>query len=169
MEKRIHVSAKNFWNATRRICVKRSTQRSVFCFLILGSIIYVAACGKTEVKPSEFAANDVCFGCKTPISPKEISYAAEFITSNGFVRKFDDFSCMAANAKKVGRKNIVAIYAVDAGTQKLFPIEQLQLLRSDKFVSPKRSGIIAFQDQAKADAAAAKYQAEKIKFDDLLK
>jgi hypothetical protein len=168
MDQRLHISEKNSGNAIRRISRGRSKSlRLVSCCLLLCSIVFVADCGKTPVKPAEFTANDVCFGCKEAITVK--SYAAEFITSNGFVRKFDDFACLAANAKKVGRKNIVAIYAVDAETKNLFPIEQLQLLRSDRFVSPKKGGILAFQNPAKADSVAAQFKAEKVKLDDLLK
>jgi copper chaperone NosL len=143
-----------------------------FKYLLLCTFLIIAACAKAPVKPVEFAENDTCFHCKSPIAAKDVRFAGEFITSNGFVRKFDDIGCLAANAKKVGKNNIVAFYASDIVSGKLLPAEQLQFVRCDKVATPKKSGIVAFQDPAKADEYIARlkgYNPEKIKPDDLLR
>jgi hypothetical protein len=143
-----------------------------FQYLLLCAFLIIAACAKAPVKPSEFAENDICFQCKSPIGAKELPYAGEFITSSGFVRKFDDIGCLVANAKKVGKKNIEAFYAVDVRSRKLLPADQVQFVRCDKVPTPKNSGIIAFQDAAKADEYIAKikaYNPEKVKLEDLLR
>ena len=134
--------------------------------LILSAALVLSGCEKTPVKPVNITANDVCFYCKTPI--QNVVFAAEFVTNNGFVRKFDDIGCFIANAKKVGKKNIVAFYATDAQSKGLFPAEQLQLVRSDKLATPQKGGIVALQDPAQAKAVAARYQGEILKFSDLI-
>jgi hypothetical protein len=169
MDQLPQLSEKDSWNAILTIGHgSLRAPRLVFC-LVLCSVIFIAACEKAPVKPAEFTQSDVCFACKAPITNVELPFAAEFVTENGFVRKFDDLSCLIANAKKVGKKNIVAVYAVDLQSQKLFPIEQVQLLRSENFKTPKKGGIIAIKDQAQADQFATKFKAEKVKLDDLLK
>lgn len=141
--------------------------RFVFGGLLFCSILIGAACEKAPVKPVNIGPNDVCFYCKSPIA--DVAFAAEFITKDGFVRKFDDFSCLIANAKKLGKKNIRAFYAMDVLSKTWSPVEQLQFVRSDKIRTPRSGGIVAFQDASKAKGVAARYQAELVRFDDIVK
>jgi hypothetical protein len=149
-----------------------SNRDLLLVFLILCATVFIAACTKPVVKPAEFMENDTCFHCKSPITPKELPFAAEFVTSNGFVRKFDDIGCMIANAKKVGKKNIVAFYAVDVQSRKIFPVEEVQFVHSDILATPRKGGTIAFKDPAAAEKYINQYKAvkiEKVKLDDLLR
>jgi nitrous oxide reductase accessory protein NosL len=139
---------------------------------ILGGVLFCAvliscACEKTPVKPVNINENDICFYCKSPIT--DVAFAAEFVTKDGFVRKFDDIGCFLAHAKKVGKKNIQAFYAMDLISRKWFPAEQLYFVRSDKIRTPRNGGIVAFQDASKAQQVATRFQAEVVKFDDILK
>ena len=141
-------------------------------FVLAGLLLLVfvsTACEKTPVKPVSIGSNDVCFYCKSPIDEKQIAFAAEFITKDGFVRKFDDIGCLIANARKVGKKNIVAFYAMDYDSKMLLPAEQVQFIRSDKIRTPKNGGIVAFQSAPRAQQVAAQFQAEMAKFDDIVK
>ena len=138
----------------------------VFGWFLACALCFVAGCEKAPVKPVDIKSTDTCFYCKAPIA--DVTFAAEFVTSNGFVRKFDDFSCLVANAKRVGKKNVVAYYAIDSQTKKMFPIEDVQLVRSNRLRTPQGSGVVAFKDAATADQFTSQYQAEKIKLDDLL-
>jgi hypothetical protein len=140
--------------------------RLVFYFSLLCTLLSCGACEKTPVKPSNITSNDVCFHCKSPIS--DVTFAAELIANNGFPRKFDDISCLIADAKKLGRKNILAIYATDAQSRTLFPIQEVQLVHSDKLRTPQNGGIVAFKDPARAQAFVTRFHAEAIKLDDLL-
>src|SRR5512146_2457409 len=90
--------------------------------LVLCAVLVLAGCTKVPVKPSEITQNDVCFHCKSPIT--DVAFAAEFITKDGFVRKFDDLACLIAHAKKIGRNNIVGLYGIDSQTKELFPVEE---------------------------------------------
>jgi len=135
---------------------------SLLCVFVLAT-----GCEKTPVKPVDITTNDLCFHCKAPIS--EIAFAAEFITKDGFVRKFDDMACMLEHARKIGKKNILGFYAIDAQTRKLYPVEEVQFVRSDKIRTPHNGGIVAYKDPAKADDIAARFKAEKVTLDDLMK
>jgi nitrous oxide reductase accessory protein NosL len=132
------------------------------CLVLIGS-----GCGETPVKPVDISANDVCFYCKSPII--DVAYAAEFVTKTGFVRKFDDISCLVANARKVGKKNILAFYVMDVRSKTWFPAEQMQFVRSDKIGTPRNGGIVAFQDAAQAQQIATRYQGELAKFEDIVR
>jgi len=150
-------------------CAEHQPNRNRFLFysFLLCTLLFVGACGRTPVKPSNITSDDVCFHCKSPIS--DVTFAAEFVASNGFARKFDDFTCLIADARKLGKKNILAIYAVDAQSKKLFPIEEVQLVHSDKLRTPQNGGIVAFKDPEKARDFVARFHAEEVKLDDFLR
>jgi nitrous oxide reductase accessory protein NosL len=147
--------------------LKPGSTELILCTLLACAMLIVCGCETTPVKPVNIGSNDACFYCKSPIT--DVAFAAEFVTTTGFVRKFDDISCLIANARKVGRKNIVAFYAVDVQSKTFFPVEQLQFVRSDKLRTPRNGRIVALRDPAQAKAVAARYQGEILKFDDLLK
>lgn len=146
------------------ILVSKKVQSAVLllCLVLIGS-----GCGNTSVKPVDISANDVCFYCKSPII--DVAYAGEFVTKTGFVRKFDDIGCLAANARKVGKKNILAFYVMDVRSKTWFPADQMQFVRSDKIGTPRNGGIVAFQDAAQAQQIASRFQGELIKFEDIVK
>ena len=140
--------------------------------LVLGSLItcvvlVLAACQQAELKPMDIAENDTCFRCKGVIIDKH--YAAELITKDGFMRKFDDIGCMLEHAKgKIGTSNIVAYYAMDFPTQTWVKAEEAHFVKSDKFNTPRNGGILAFKDQAQAQALATQYQAQLVAFKELI-
>jgi nitrous oxide reductase accessory protein NosL len=134
----------------------------LFSMVLLG-----AGCENAPVKPVSIGPNDVCFYCKSPIT--DLAFAAEFITKDGFVRKFDDIGCLVANVRKVGRKNIQAFYVMDALSKTWLSAQEAQFIRSDKIRTPKNGGIIAFRDASKAQQMASRYQAEIIPFEDIVK
>ena len=130
--------------------------------------LLLPGCSKEPVKPVDLTADDLCSYCKGVIAEKQ--YAAEFISKDGFVRKFDDITCMVQHAKgKVKPQNIEVYYIVDFPTQKWVPASEAKFVKSDKFKTPKDGGILAFQDPAKAQALASQYQAQLLSFDELMK
>jgi hypothetical protein len=150
---------------SRRI---RAAVKVLACGLSICVILALTACQQAEVKPLDITESDICFRCKSPVADKH--YAAELVTKDGFVRKFDDMGCMLEHAKtKIGKKNIVAYYVMDFPTQQWVKAEEAQFVKSDKFQTPQNGGILAFKDKAKAEALAAQYQAQPIKLEDLLK
>ena len=164
--KQLQGCKKDSLNPIRVICSREKLNgaRLVFCSSLL--LLFVGACENAPVKPSKITSNDVCFHCKSPIS--DLTFAAEFVANDGFARKFDDISCLIADAKKLGKKNIRAFYVVDAESKKLFPVEEAQLVRSDKLRTPQNGGIVAFKNPERAREFVARFHAEEIKLDTLL-
>jgi hypothetical protein len=135
---------------------------------VLACVLAVlSACQKAEIKPLDVATGDTCYRCRAPITEKH--FAAEFITKDGFVRKFDDVSCMSQHATKVGRKNIEAYFVADFPSQKWLKAEEAYFVQSEQISTPKNSGILAFADEGQAKAVAGQYQAKLITLNDLLK
>ena len=141
--------------------------------LVLGALTVLAclslgACKQAELKPLDIAENDTCFRCKSLIADKH--YAAELITKDGFVRKFDDIGCMIQHAKtKIGKSNILAYYVMDFPSQQWVKAEEAGFVKSDQFKTPKDGGILAFKERSKADALAAQYKMQATTFDELIK
>jgi nitrous oxide reductase accessory protein NosL len=135
--------------------------------LLVFALLAFSACQKPETKPVDIATGDTCVRCKSPITEKQ--FAAEFVTRDGFVRKFDDVSCMIEHAAKVGKNNIAAYYVADFPSQKWINAQEANFVQSDQISTPRNSGILAFKDTAHAKALASQYQAKQVTFADLIK
>ncbi len=141
---------------------------TLFPFLLCASVLVLAACGKEVVpKPLDIAAGDTCLFCKKPITEKR--YAAEFVTKDGFVRKFDDIACMVQHANKVKKNNIAAYFATDYPSGTWVNASDAVYLRSEGFKQQVSGGILAYKDRARAEGIAAQYKAELVKFEDIMK
>jgi hypothetical protein len=146
---------------------KLDNGRLALCVALLCIIFLGFACEPPPAEPVDIKPTDVCFHCKDPIT--DLAFAVEFITKDGFVRKFDDMGCLLAHAEKLGSDNIKAAFAKDIVTQKWVPAEQLYFVRSERIKTPKNGGIIAFQDAERAKEVASQHQAELLRWNDLLK
>ncbi len=145
-----------------------NSQLLLFSGLLTFLALLLTGCAKAPLKPVDLAADELCAFCKGVIAEKQ--YAAEFITKDGFVRKFDDIACMVQHAKgKVKRENVAAYFIMDFPTQQWVPAQDAKYVKSDKFKTPKDGGILAFKDPGKAQALASQYQAALVSFDDLMK
>ncbi len=144
----------------RNRCLMLGT--AALCLLFL-----VSACQPPPAEPVDIKPTDVCFHCKSPIT--DLKFAVEFITKDGFARKFDDMGCLLAHTQKLGKDNIRAVFAKDIVTQKWVPAEQLYFVRSERIKTPQNGGIIAFQDAEKAKEVASQNEAELLRWNDLLK
>lgn len=158
--------------SSSKLSCDRQLQRSkglgfALAGLLVCALVLLSACQKAEIKPLEIVTGDTCYRCKAPITEK--NFAAEFVTKDGFVRKFDDVSCMTQHAAKVGKKNIQAYYVADFPSQKWLKAEEAHFVQSDRINTPKNSGILAFKDESQAKALASQYQAKLVTFSDLLK
>jgi hypothetical protein len=131
------------------------------------SALFIVACSEAPPKPSTINPSDTCFYCKSPIA--DLKFAAEFVSKDGFVRKFDDFGCLIANARRVGKKNIKAFFVMDIRSSTWTPAEQASFIKSDKIMTPRNGGIMAFKDSAAAQEVAKKLNAETLKLEDLIK
>ncbi len=135
--------------------------------LLAGTLVFLSACQKAEPKPLDIVTGDTCYRCRAPITEKH--FAAEFVTKDGFVRKFDDISCMTQHAQKIGKKNIEAYYVADFPSQKWLNGEDAFFVQSEQISTPKNSGILAFKDESQAKALADQYRGKLLRFNDLVK
>lgn len=133
------------------------------CILALS----LCGCGRGEVTPVDIGQHELCARCRSLIAEKQ--YAAEFITKDGFVRKFDDLSCLIDHAGRVKRNSIAAVYAMDYASQQWIKGEEARFVRSDKFQTPQNGGILAFKNHEQAEALANQYKAELLTIDEVLK
>ena len=141
--------------------------------LLIGGLLILASlalfgCTKEPLKAVDIGKDELCTSCRNMIVDKH--YAAEFITRDGFVRKFDDIACMIQHAKtKVKKDSIAAYFAMDFPSSQWVSAQEAKYVRSDKFKTPKDGGILAFKDPARAQALATQYQAQLLTFDELMK
>ncbi len=146
-------------------------ERGNFAFVTLTAhvVFLLAACGSpSPAKPVDIAADDLCAFCKQAITDKR--YAAEFVTKDGFVRKFDDIACMVQHAgTKVKKDNIEAYFAMDYPSAQWVKADEAYYLRSKRFKTPGGGGILAYKEKARAETTASQYQAEILKLGDVIK
>jgi copper chaperone NosL len=93
----------------------------------------------------------------------EQRYAAEWIDSRGNVYKFDDIGCMARFSRN--RSGQAAVFVKDYDGSRWVAAKQAHYVRAPEIQSPMASGIIAFRDRAAAEAAAARYKASVLRFE----
>ncbi|MBS1807917.1 MAG: nitrous oxide reductase accessory protein NosL [Acidobacteria bacterium] len=134
-------------------------------FLFTLFLTVLLSCRSAGIKPVELAAEDMCSHCKMAISEKE--FAAEFINHDGDAFKFDDIGCMLDYLKEKPDTKIAAYFFVDYETKQWVKSTEASFVKSAEITAPMGGGMIAFHDQAKADAAAAKYKGKKLNFEEL--
>jgi copper chaperone NosL len=143
------------------------TKSGIIAAGLIACILMIAGCQKPPVMPVGISSDDVCDLCKSTIAQPD--FAAEFLTKSGSLRKFDDMACLIASAQAIGKEQIQSTYVMDHKSVTLTPAEQAYFVRSDKIRTPKNGGLIAFKDLSEAQSLASRYQAEMVKFSDLVK
>jgi len=166
---RLHARA--MWSLQGMLCIQGRIlmPRGSCKFLVwLTASLALFGCTKEPLKAVDIGKDELCTSCRNMIVDKH--YAAEFITRDGFVRKFDDIACMIQHAKtKVKKDSIAAYFAMDFPSSQWVSAQEAKYVRSDKFKTPKDGGILAFKDPARAQALATQYQAQLLTFDELMK
>jgi copper chaperone NosL len=142
-------------------------KRSLFQAGVLACALLIAGCHKAATSPESIGADDTCYFCKSLIA--EPAFAAELITTGGSLYKFDDMACLIASTKIIGKENIRSFYVMDDQTKTWLPAEQAQFVHSDKLRTPRGGGYVAFKEATKAQDLASRFQAELLKFGDLVK
>ncbi|EDP74729.1 nitrous oxide reductase accessory protein NosL [Hydrogenivirga sp. 128-5-R1-1] len=98
-------------------------------------------------EPIEYG-KDSCAFCRMIIA--DAGFAAELKTKKGKVYKFDAIECMAAFvlSGQVKREDILALWVSDfANKGKLFRVEEVKFLVSDRLRSPMGLNISAFSNE----------------------
>ena len=114
--------------------------------LVLLILAGLAACGdKTDTDPrTVHYGEEVCERCKMIISDKR--FAAQYITSSGESKKFDDIGCMIDDLKEAGERGVspLAVYTADFGTGEWLDAGKAFYLENSELKSPMGYNIAAF-------------------------
>ena len=133
---------------------------------LLGLTLLLTACGQPVIAPVAVNPEDMCSMCRMAISEKQ--YAAEFITKDGEAMKFDDIGCLRDYLKaKVDRSQIAGYFVADYESKKWIKAESAHFVKSAEFATPMGGHLVAFQDEARAKAAAANFNGQELGFADL--
>ncbi len=147
----------------------RLPKRTTVSVILLSLTLLLAGCGEppAPAKPVDIAKDDTCARCRQPIT--DVQFAAEFITKDGFVRKFDDMGCMLEHAQKLTPGKIAAFFAMDYDRKVWMKAEEAVYVRSERFKTPKDGGILTFSGKERAQSLATQYEAQVLDFSGLLK
>ena len=133
---------------------------------LLGCLVLLTACGQQVIAPSEINPDDMCGHCKMAISEKQ--YAAQFVTKDGDVLKFDDIVCMRSYlTSKQERSQVAAQFVTDYEARKWLKAEDAHYVKADDLGTPMTGNIVAFQTRAQALAAATRHQGRELGFADV--
>ncbi|MDH3251251.1 MAG: nitrous oxide reductase accessory protein NosL [Ignavibacteria bacterium] len=110
--------------------------------------VAISGCGLTEVAPVDIYPEDNCSHCRMAISDSR--FAAEIITADREVFKFDDIGCMEQYRSRIpGGQHFV--FVRDYEDNRWLPLEKSTIVRTG-IMTPMGSGKLAFGNPSKADA-----------------
>jgi len=126
----------------------------------------LTACQEVKIEPVDIAADDMCSFCRMAISERR--FAAEFWSEGPTLFKFDDAGCMLNFIRRQDQhQDILAGFVMDYEARRWLKAEDAHYVRSTQIKTPMGGGIIAFGDEAQAEAVAARYQGQVLRFDEL--
>jgi len=130
-------------------------------------VFFYASCSSSVPEPVQIQPEDMCSYCRMAITSKQ--FAAELITTDEKVFKFDDTGCMLnfINTKNSGK--IAALYVADFKSREWIPAEHAQYVSTDKVPTPMNGGFLAFQNAKDASDAVSKYEGRLLTFVELEK
>jgi copper chaperone NosL len=128
--------------------VRRGLAFGSFAAILIG-------CNSGEIKPVDIFPEDMCAYCRMAISDE--SFAAEIITADREVFKFDDIGCMEKFAQKTDDLKILARYVKDFETKVWLNYDTSTIVQTS-IKTPMGSGKIAFPDSGRAKAFTAAHQ-----------
>ncbi len=137
----------------------------VFNLILVGLLLVACSSGPDlETPPDIRYGEDSCDRCLMIIN--EARYAAAYVTDDGETRRFDDIGGMVAYTQEVSEE--VAVFWVhDFDTEEWLKGEAAFYVAGDQ-ATPMGFGIVAFTDQDRAEAWAAKMNGVIMTFSDLL-
>lgn len=132
--------------------------RSALRILPLIFVFLFACSAGGDIKPVPIEDHDACSFCRMAISEKQ--FAAEIITTDETVLKFDDIGCMLRYREASGDKlKPAAIFVNDYDSKEWLKAPKAFFVRSTTIKTPMGSGIIAFGEKSKAGADAVTFDA----------
>ena len=134
----------------------------------IATLVGLASCQTKTIEPVAIEANDMCSFCRMSISERR--YAAELIDNDGQAFKFDDIGCMANFIRQKRNDGAIqATFVMEFDGREWLQAENASYVRSPELKTPMNGGIVAFKDQAGANAAVAKYHGTTLRFEEITK
>lgn len=120
-------------------------------------LVFLMACTSGGMSPLPIEDGDMCSFCKMAISQKQ--FAAEIVTDDERVLKFDDVGCLLHYREQAGASvSNVAIFVTDHESRQWLKAEDAYFTRSKTIKTPMGSGILAFADGSKAGSESMRFQ-----------
>jgi copper chaperone NosL len=118
----------------------------VLCGMLVMLILVISACtGGNSFPPEDIDTDtDVCAKCNMHIA--DDMFAAEYITKDGVVKKFDDLGCMIKTIKS-NTSDIANIYVRDYGTEKWIDAKAAYYVSDTSIRTPMSNGVISFETE----------------------
>ncbi|HEY6119884.1 MAG TPA: nitrous oxide reductase accessory protein NosL [Pyrinomonadaceae bacterium] len=139
---------------------------SLWAWCLIGSVAVFANCQTRAFEPVAIVPEDMCSYCKMAISEKQ--YAAELIDNEGQPFKFDDIGCMLNFIKQRSVSFPAAsLFVMDFDRRQWIKADSAYYVRSSELTTPMNGGIIAFEDQSKAEEAVERYHGKLLSFKEL--
>lgn len=122
------------------------------------AVVFLIACLSGDIKPVPIEDGDMCSLCRMAISEKQ--FAAEMITDDERVLKFDDIGCLLRYSKAgKGQFKAMAIFVTDYDSRQWLKAEKAIFVRSKNIKTPMASGIVAYGDKSKAGSEGVRFDA----------
>ncbi|WP_338551317.1 nitrous oxide reductase accessory protein NosL [Paenibacillus sp. KS-LC4] len=122
--------------------------------LIIVIALLTSACGAKEYKPQAInEETDTCVICNMAV--KDDPYATQIITKDGQSLKFDDIGCMNDWKVQNGMETVGAEFVRDHNSGNWLKYENAYYAYDAEYVTPMAYGVIAFENQASAQAYIA--------------
>jgi copper chaperone NosL len=126
---------------------------------IIGPLVVVSlGCGDSKIEPVDIYAEDMCAHCRMAVSDRR--FAAEIITQETEVFKFDDIGCMEDFKEKAVDLRAAATFVVDYESGAWISFDGSTIVQTDVF-TPMGSGKVAFADPGKAAEFAKQHPPSK--------
>jgi copper chaperone NosL len=142
-----------------------TTPRRAFLLVLLA--LALAACGQAaadEPRPPEIAYGlDVCAGCGMLIDSPQ--FAAALLTTGGEALKFDDIGDMLLYHQEHPEQPVRAWFVHDYETEAWIRAETAFYVQSSHVHTPMAHGLVAFAQEADAQALADSVGASVLSFD----
>ena len=129
---------------------------------IVALILLTAACGGAAASgpPEINYGRDICIECNMIIS--EARFASAYRSADGSERIFDDVGGMILHGRETGELEDATAWVHDFETEEWVEATEAFFVPTRSVASPMGHGILAFADQARAEAFAADLDGEAI-------
>lgn len=143
--------------------------KSPLFLLLTALLITTLSCADSNTgdptPPTIYYGEDVCEFCGMIISDER--FAGGYLTDDGQSHIFDDIGDMVLQYQREA-KEITAVFVHDYHQHRWLRAETAFYTLSPNIPTPMLSGIIAFQTQTEAQAAATEFNGQVLTFDELL-